>query len=178
MSETRRTLSIDVAGRTSAVLSGRLGRSAVLAVALSALLGACHRGVPVDGGASPCPSGDPLRGVYHPWRLHVLGTCETFSGTVRGSRLEEDGDHHVYVVPDPGEERFLDARSRSYGDLIVEIMPGQTLPVPRAGAHVTLVGTWVLDTEHGWNEIHPIWSERIDGRLYVSLPPVTPQHGG
>ncbi|HYT30716.1 MAG TPA: hypothetical protein VEN82_08045 [Actinomycetota bacterium] len=153
---------------------------ALAALVLSALLAGCHASGtrPVDAGGSPCPSSDPLRGVYHPWRLHVLETCATYSGTVRGTRDEQDGDHHLYVVPDSGDERFLDAKSRSYGDLIVEIMPGQTLPVPAAGAHVTFVGTWAFDTEHGWNEIHPVWAETIDGRLFVSLPPVTPQYQG
>jgi hypothetical protein len=84
----------------------------------------------------------------------------------------------MYVIPDAADQRYLDTKSRSYGDLIVEIMPGQNLPIPDAGARVTFVGTWVLDTEHGWNEIHPVWAERVDGRLFVSLPPVTPAYQG
>ena len=83
--------------------------------------------------SGPCPAGDPLRGVYHPSRLHVLGTCVTYTGTVRDFRHEPDGDYHVYVIPGPGMERFLDARSRQYGDLVVELLPGQRLPVPSPG---------------------------------------------
>ena len=35
-----------------------------------------------------------------------------------------------------------------------------------------MVGAWVLDTEHGWNELHPVW--RLTGKLYKSGP----QYGG
>src|SRR5438309_4199016 len=106
-------------------------------------LAACvHRGANVvSGSGSPCPRGDPLRGVYHPWRLRVLGTCVTFRGTLRDSRPEPDGDHHLYVVPAAGDERFLDPKSRGYGDLVVELMPGQRLPIPNPGDRVVFVGT-------------------------------------
>jgi hypothetical protein len=29
--------------------------------------------------------------------------------------------------------------------------------VPAEGARVQVVGPWVEDTQHGWNEIHPAW---------------------
>jgi hypothetical protein len=29
--------------------------------------------------------------------------------------------------------------------------------IPEEGAHVQVVGPWVADTQHGWNEIHPAW---------------------
>ena len=28
--------------------------------------------------------------------------------------------------------------------------------VPPVGTRVSVTGPWVLDTEHGWNEIHPV----------------------
>ena len=156
------------------------GRAVCLAALVFASLAACRPGSghSIQGGGSPCPAGNPLRGVYHPWRLQVLGTCVVYAGIVRGAKLEEDGDHHLYVVPDPADRRYLDARSRSYGDLVVEIMPGQQLPIPPAGANVTFVGTWVFDTEHDWNKIHPVWAERLDGHLYVGFPPKVPLYQG
>ena len=37
-----------------------------------------------------------------------------------------------------------------------------------------MVGTWVLDRTHGWNEIHPIWAiDYLDReRRVVALPPL------
>jgi hypothetical protein len=29
--------------------------------------------------------------------------------------------------------------------------------VPAEGARIQVVGPWVEDTQHGWNEIHPAW---------------------
>jgi hypothetical protein len=155
-------------------------RAAASTLGVAILLAACASSGshPIRGSGSPCPSGDPLRGVYHPERLRVLGTCVVYSGTVRETKPEGDGDHHLYVTPDPRSERYLDPTSRSYDDLVVEIVPGQRLPIPGPGTRVTFVGTWVYDTAHGWNEIHPVWSERIGGQRYVGLPPTVPEYGG
>ena len=127
-----------------------------------------------------CP-GDSLRGVYHPYRLHVLGTCRWYRGTVLYVRSEDDGDYHVVVKPDGGFARLLDAGnySQQHGGLVTEIMPGQHLPIPGSGEHVSVFGTWTYDADHGWNEIHPIWAIRYlsrGGRLVSSLPVVPPLH--
>lgn len=143
---------------------------------------ACRSGPPpptaTGADARPCPSGDPLAGVYHPDRLQVLETCVRYSGTIRNLKHESDGDFHLYVIPDRGMERFLDDRSRDFGDLIVELLPGQTLPVPEPGQRVVFFGTWAYDTDHDWNEIHPVWAERLGGTLRVGAPPVPPEYGG
>jgi hypothetical protein len=134
---------------------------------------------PTHDASSPCPSGgDPLAGVYHPDRLEVLGSCVRYSGTIRNLKHESDGDFHLYVIPDRGMERFLDDRSREFGDLVVELLPGQPLRVPDPGQHVVFFGTWAYDTDHDWNEIHPVWAERLGGRLLVGAPPVPPRYGG
>jgi hypothetical protein len=126
-----------------------------------------------------CPSSS-LRGVYHPYRLDVLGTCRTFKGIVIAVRPEDDGDHHVVVRPDPGFGGYLnhDNRTEQNGGLVTEIMPGQQLPLPFVGEHVAVYGTWVYDREHGWREIHPIWAiTYLDtGRRVFSLPPVPPRY--
>lgn len=127
-----------------------------------------------------CPS-DPLRGVYHPYRLTVLGQCRTFHGVVLFVRHEDDGDYHVVVAPDPGYESFLNSvnRSEQHGGLVTEIMPGQRFPQPYVGEHISVFGTWVLDTMHGWREIHPIWAitDLSTGRRVFSLPVVPPRYG-
>jgi hypothetical protein len=119
--------------------------------------------------------------VYHPYRLTVLGVCRTFRGVILFVRAEEDGDYHVVVRPDPGYGHFLNAANRTeqHGGLVTEIMPGQRFPIPSEGDHIELYGTWVLDTYHGWREIHPIWAitDLSTGRRVVSLPVVPPRYG-
>jgi len=99
---------------------------------------------------------------------------------VTSVRHEEDGDDHVDVAPAPGFGRFLDADNvlLQHGSLVTEIMPGQALPLPAVGERVAVFGTWVLDTDHGWNEIHPIWAIRFldRGVLVRRLPPKTPRY--
>jgi hypothetical protein len=112
--------------------------------------------------ASPyCRGGNPLAAVYHPQRLRVKSRCRVALGTVGKVSFEEyDGDVHIDVRPDPGYENLLgDGNSRVGGNLIVEIIPQDRsrVAVPQPGTRVEIVGPWVDDTQHGWNEIHPAW---------------------
>jgi hypothetical protein len=34
--------------------------------------------------------------------------------------------------------------------------PDRMLTVPSAGQRIAIDGTWVLDTNHGWREVHPV----------------------
>ncbi len=43
---------------------------------------------------------------------------------------------------------------------------GGHLPKPVVGQHLVLKGAWVLDTQHGWQEIHPVWSVTVNGHTY------------
>lgn len=126
-----------------------------------------------------CPS-SPLRGVYHAYRLHVLATCRWFVGTVVAVRSEDDGDHHVDIAPDHGYAKYLNGADsqRQHGGLLIEIMPGQHLPLPVVGEHVSVFGTWVYDSDHGWNEFHPVWAIKYldSGRTVYALPPITPRY--
>lgn len=112
--------------------------------------------------ASPyCRGGPPLAGVYHPQRLIVKSRCGVAVGTVREVKFEEyDGDVHVDLRVDPGYERLLgDGNTRVGGNLVVELIPQDRsqVAVPEVGTRVQVIGPWVEDTEHGWNEIHPAW---------------------
>lgn len=122
----------------------------------------------------------PLMGVYHPYRLRVLARCRWFVGTVVAVRPEDDGDHHIDVAPAPGYGGFLNQgdRASQHGGLLLEIMPGQRLPIPFVGERIAALGTWVYDTHHGWNELHPVWAIRYldSGRLVRALPPVPPRY--
>lgn len=90
----------------------------------------------------------------------------------------EQGDLHIRLHLDPAFAHLTNAENDrvQHGDLVVEFMPrdGSHLPKPRKGDHVTLVGAWVLDTEHGWQELHPVWREILNGNVYTSGP----QNGG
>jgi hypothetical protein len=112
--------------------------------------------------ASPyCRGGSPLAGVYHPQRLVVKSRCRIAVGTVHEVKFEEyDGDVHVDLRPDPAYESLLgDGNSRIGGNLVVELIPQDRsrVAVPDVGVRIQVVGPWVEDTEHGWNEIHPAW---------------------
>jgi hypothetical protein len=134
-----------------------------------------------------CPAkSHVLDGVYHPERLVVMRICQRASGTVRKVILEEDGDLHIRLHLSAGyvglRNGVNDAKQK--GDLVAEFMPrdGGHLPRPAVGDFVTLVGAWVTDTEHGcssclaegWNELHPVWREILNGAVFTSGP----QNGG
>jgi len=118
------------------------------------------------------PTGCPvasraLDGVYHPERLKVLDSCRTAKGRVASVRHEEDGDLHVDVELLPRFRGLLSPGNRDdqHGDLVVELMArdGGHLPAPSVGDAISLVGAWVNDTQHGWNELHPVWSIALNG---------------
>jgi len=127
--------------------------------------------VPIAGGCflhragpppSPhCRSGSTLVGVYHPERLKVKNRCRVAVGTVEKVKPERyDGDIHIELRLDRGQEGLLsEGNSRVGGTLILEIIPWDRsrVLVPEVGQRVEVVGPWVDDTAHGWNEIHPAW---------------------
>jgi hypothetical protein len=108
-----------------------------------------------------CRSGSPLVGVYHPERLKVKRRCSVAVGTVEKVKSElYDGDIHIELRLDPGQDGLLSSgNARVGGNLILEIIPWDRsrVPVPEVGQRVQVVGPWVDDTAHGWNEIHPAW---------------------
>jgi hypothetical protein len=108
-----------------------------------------------------CRSGSPLIGVYHPERLKVKSRCRVAIGTVEKVKSEVyDGDLHLELLLDRGQEGLLSSgNARVDGTLIVEIIPWDRsrVLVPEVGQRIEVVGPWVDDTAHGWNEIHPAW---------------------
>lgn len=93
-------------------------------------------------------------------------------------RSEQDGDAHLGLSVDAAYKGMLNAGNYSgeRGELVIEFMPRDHghLPEPTEGARVTLWGAYVLDTDHGWHELHPVWTERLDGYSYASGP----EYGG
>jgi len=115
--------------------------------------------------------------VYHPYRLQIVKSCITASGTVDKVIEEADGDVHLRTNLDRAYSSLTNSANDQYqyGDLVVEIIcvnpPSQTdaqpscqnytnqIPVPSAGQHITITGPYVLDTNHyNWAEIHPVYS--------------------
>jgi hypothetical protein len=136
-------------------------RAAVLAVFLLVCAAACSLRRQVAPPSPYCRGGSPLIGVYHPQRLHVKSRCRVAVGIVHKVRFEAyDGDVHIDLRLDPGQEELLsDGNERVGGNLVVEVIPQdrQRVALPAEGARIQVVGPWVSDTQHGWNEIHPAW---------------------
>jgi hypothetical protein len=134
--------------------------------------------------------------VYHEDRLEARNRCLTVTGTVAYVSHEDDGDIHVDLTLPPNEAHLLNAGNRAYqyGQLVTEIVPadepgctpgrpprpahgsynygvctGADLTAPPVGARVAVVGPYVLDADHGWMEIHPVWAIKI-----ISMPPSPP----
>ncbi|HEV2360427.1 MAG TPA: hypothetical protein VGS21_01870 [Acidimicrobiales bacterium] len=126
--------------------------------------------------------------MYHPDRLKVIKPCLTVTGTVAYIRVEDDGDVHVDLSLPSGELHLLNQGNvdQQDGDLVTEIVPadelgctagtpprpaygsynygictGAHIPAPPLGAEVIETGPYVLDMDHGWMEIHPVWSLKV-----------------
>jgi hypothetical protein len=112
--------------------------------------------------AEGCRTGEVLAGVYRPARLQVLTPCLTVTGTVQEVRIEPDGDYHVQLALDPGQEALVNRRNQTiqHGYLVVEVIPAdqRNLAPPLPHERVAITGAHVLDRDHGWLEIHPAWS--------------------
>ncbi|HEY3366155.1 MAG TPA: hypothetical protein VGK74_13970 [Symbiobacteriaceae bacterium] len=65
------------------------------------------------------------------------------------------------MKPDPPYERLINDKNRSDqgGALVTEIIPADqaTVKAAKPGEHVLVTGPYVLDRQHGWMEIHPVW---------------------
>jgi hypothetical protein len=160
--------------------------SALTALTAALLLCSCS---PASGetGASPtppgtrCPAGSPEAGVHNPDRLQVLDPCKHAEGVVVDVAHEDDGDYHIWFRADPGYEYLLNPNNhfQARPAMLAEITPDcpsstnppdaqsaarcpkTRLPIPKLGQHIAIDGPWVLDTDHGWREIHPVESIQI-----------------
>ena len=129
------------------------------------------------GGSQPAATGcDPSlwNHVYSPKRLNQLATCLSVTGTIDESNVDEDGDQHLLLKLDPGQDTLVNKRNvkKKSGDIVLEVVcanpttqkkpkaacAGYTNPIrlPGVGEHVKATGTYVLDSHNGWVEIHPV----------------------
>lgn len=123
--------------------------------------------------ASVCRN--PTEHVYHAYRLQLHDPCLTVTGTVYAVRTEADGDYHILLKLDQQYANLINSGNVSgeHGDLVLE--PVCELPVtqqdavatcagvtptiarPAVGSRVSATGAYVLDVDHGWMELHPLW---------------------
>lgn len=114
------------------------------------------------------------RYVYEPARLQVIDYCKTVTGVIEESSADDDGDQHMLLKLDNGQEDLLTKKNKKkkQGDLVIEAVcankvmlkkVGSTcngyinhIQLPKVGDHVKVTGSLVNDTHNGWNEIHPI----------------------
>jgi len=127
----------------------------------------------VDIDASAC---DPAiwKFVYNPTRLEVVDKCMSATGVIEESSADDDGDQHMLLKLDAGQENLLKKKNmkKKNGDLVIEAvcMNNITNPkvggtckgyvnhvqLPKIGDHVKVTGSYVIDSHNGWAEIHPI----------------------
>ena len=116
-------------------------------------------------------AGTVQNGVWGPERLRVLDACVTVSGVVEGisstSGPANDNDFSIDIRLDSQYGGLL-----SLGNVVLEgslmhaeVVPSQqgtlagALASLKPGDRITITGTLVLDTDHGWgSEIHPVWA--------------------
>jgi len=105
----------------------------------------------------------------------------TVTGTVAAVRSEPDGDYHILLRLDPPFAGLINARNVSgeHGDLVLEPVcelavtqrdavstcagVAPTIARPAVGSHVSATGAYVLDVDHGWMELHPLWEIHTTG---------------
>jgi hypothetical protein len=112
--------------------------------------------------------------VWEPKRLEVLDKCKTVTGIIVEKNADSDGDEHMLLKLDAGQEKLLKKKNytKKDGNLVIEavcinhitrkiakgICKGYVnhVQLPNIGDHVKVTGSYVLDTHNGWAEIHPI----------------------
>lgn len=119
--------------------------------------------------------------MHNPDRLEVLQPCAHAEGVVVDVAHEDDGDYHLWFTPDAAyasllnSENHFQARPAMLAEITPDcpagsnpadahaasLCPRSRLPIPVIGQHIAVDGPWVLDTDHGWREIHPVDAIRI-----------------
>jgi hypothetical protein len=151
----------------------------LLALLVAAIAGCSQATAPNTthpSSAGVCGAGPPLAGIYQPDRLQILDPCRHAVGLVVSVVPEDDGDYHIWIVLDPAYSDLMNAENHFQGKptMLAEIVPDcpanvppldssaadkcppTKLTVPTAGQRIAIDGPWVLDTNHGWREIHPV----------------------
>jgi hypothetical protein len=155
----------------------------IAVVVVGVTLGSYYYGLYRSASQKTAPScSDPYSTeshIYNPDRLVVYKDCQTVSGIVDRVIVEADGDYHIRLGLDAPYQNLTNSVNNSdqYGDLVLEIVCANTVTqtdavdacqnylnhvtIPQEGQHIIATGPYVLDTDHGWTEIHPVYSLTI-----------------
>jgi hypothetical protein len=110
--------------------------------------------------SDPACRSNASAGVHDPGRLSIQSSCAVVTGVIvarNSSRSQEtDGDWSFDIQVDSSLQG-------TYGTSIMhaEIVPSDSITPPGLGAHVRLVGPYVIDSQafnSNPHEIHPVWS--------------------
>ncbi len=73
-------------------------------------------------------------------------------GSETRESIEDLAPEYRYMVNERNVEKV-------HGWLVVEIIPDDLccVPTPKVGMRIRMIGSWVIDTVHGWAELHPVW---------------------
>jgi hypothetical protein len=117
--------------------------------------------------------------VYSPKRLQIVDECKVVTGVISELNVEEDGDEHMLLKLDPGQDALVNKRNikKKDGDLVLEIVcanpttkksPSRAcagftnaISFPALHQRVKVTGSYVLDSHNGWMEIHPVSSIEV-----------------
>lgn len=112
--------------------------------------------------------------VYNHERLQVLDKCKTVTGVIEETNADEDGDQHMLLKLDKGQKDLLTKKNetKKLGNLVIEAVCINNITrkralgactgyvnhvqLPKVGDHVSVTGSYVIDSHNGWAEIHPI----------------------
>jgi hypothetical protein len=112
--------------------------------------------------------------VYDPERLEVLDKCKVVTGVITERNADPDGDEHMLLKLDAGQKHLLTKKNKTKkeGCLVIEAVCVNNITrkramgicngyandvwLPKVGDHVKVTGSYVLDSNNGWTEIHPI----------------------
>jgi hypothetical protein len=117
--------------------------------------------------------------VYDPARLQVVAACRTVTGIVANLHSNPDGDFDIRITPDPPYADLInDANRTRLGnhlqvEAICQAPPSYDIAkttcggfsgnvvIPQVGQHISATGRYVLDTNYGWMELHPVSVIRV-----------------
>jgi len=129
--------------------------------------------------------------VYNAYRLKEINSdsiCMSVSGYINSMAQEADGDVHVRLDVDKQYKGMLNSANINdeYGTLVCEPVCyyavsqsdaksscldfTNKVKLPNVGQHVIITGKYVYDSDHGWNELHPVTS--IEPYVATGVGPV------
>ncbi|MEP7170493.1 MAG: hypothetical protein ABI855_14080 [Bacteroidota bacterium] len=112
--------------------------------------------------------------VYNPSRLEIIDSCISVTGVITESHAEDDGDQHLLLKLDAGQENLLNKRNlkKKSDELVLEVICANNVKLKKVkkackgyvnnveihpvGMHVKVTGSYVIDSHNGWAEIHPV----------------------